>query len=420
MVPMRNLLNDAYCWDISVKIKSQLAVKRKRGDFVGSFATYGYQKDPSNHTKLIVDELAAETVQDIFRWKISGMNNQSIADRLNAKKVPSPAARKLQSGAKLSLHFRKSDEPPWSAKAVDRILHNEVYTGKLVQGKTRRLDYRSKKKMNVPMRDWVIVDNTHEAIIDKETFEIVQKIRSGKRRPTKMGDMPMFSGLLYCADCGSKMTFHRQMAQSAEKHNFVCSNYRHNSKSCTMHYIRNVVVEQIVLENLKEVIRYVSDYEDEFVQMVMDTDMRQRNKELSQKKKRLTEIHSRIQELDKIFQRIYEDNISGKLSDERFMKLSKGYEEEQHTLQEEQTSLEKELQKEEKQSVDVKQFLSVVRKYTNLTELTPEIVHEFIDKIIVHAPDKSSGKRLQEIEIIYNHIGVFDHSKVTLWKGKAV
>lgn len=235
-----------------------------------------------------------------------------------------------------------------------------------------------------------------------------------------MGDMPMFSGLLYCADCGSKMTFHRQMAQSAEKHNFVCSNYRHNSKSCTMHYIRNVVVEQIVLENLKEVIRYVSDYEDEFVQMVMDTDMRQRNKELSQKKKRLTEIHSRIQELDKIFQRIYEDNISGKLSDERFMKLSKGYEEEQHTLQKEQTSLEKELQKEEKQSVDVKQFLSVVRKYTNLIELTPEIVHEFIDKIIVHAPDKSSGKRLQEIEIIYNHIGVFDHSKVTLWKGKAV
>lgn len=159
MVPMRNLLNDAYCRDISVKIKSQLAVKRKRGDFVGSFATYGYQKDPDNHTKLIVDELAAETVQNIFRWKINGVSNQGIADRLNAEKVPSPAARKLQSGAKLSLHFRKSDEPPWSAKAVDRILHNEVYTGKLVQGKTRRLDYRSKKKMNVPMRDWTIVDN---------------------------------------------------------------------------------------------------------------------------------------------------------------------------------------------------------------------------------------------------------------------
>lgn len=156
MVPMRNLLNDAYCRDISVKIKSQLVVKRKRGDFVGSFATYGYRKDPTNHSKLIVDELAAENVQSIFRWKISGMSNQGIADRLNARKVPSPATRKLQSGAKLSLHFRKSDEPPWSAKAVDRILHNEVYIGKLVQGKTRRLDYRSKKKMNVPMRDWTI------------------------------------------------------------------------------------------------------------------------------------------------------------------------------------------------------------------------------------------------------------------------
>ena len=206
MVPMRNLLNDAYCWDISVKIKSQLAVKLKRGDFVGSFAAYGYQKNPANHTKLIVDELAAETVQDIFRWKISGMNNQSIADRLNAKKVPSPAARKLQSGAKLSLHFRKSDEPPWSAKAVDRILHNEVYIGKLIQGKTRRLDYRSKKKMNVPMRDWVIVDNTHEAIIPAEQFELVRRIlETETRRPNDAETVALFAGFLYCGDCGSRL-----------------------------------------------------------------------------------------------------------------------------------------------------------------------------------------------------------------------
>lgn len=206
MVPMRNLLNDAYCRDISVKIKSQLAVKRKRGDFVGSFATYGYQKDPSNHTKLIVDELAAENVQSIFRWKISGMSNQGIADRLNARKVPSPAAQKLQSGAKLSLHFRKSDEPPWSAKAVDRILHNEVYIGKLVQGKTRRLDYRSKKKMNVPMRDWVIVDNTHEAIIPAEQFELAQRIlETETRRPNDAETVALFAGFLYCGDCGSRL-----------------------------------------------------------------------------------------------------------------------------------------------------------------------------------------------------------------------
>lgn len=232
--------------------------------------------------------------------------------------------------------------------------------------------------------------------------------------------MPMFSGLLYCADCGSKLTFHRRVDEPAEKHHYLCSNYRRNTSGCTMHFIRNVVVERIVLENLKEVIHYVSNYEDEFVRMVMDADVRQKNRELAQKKKKLVELQKRIGELDTIFQRIYEDNIIGKLSDERFMKMSKGYEEEQRTLQAEADTIQNELQQEEKKSVDVKRFLATVKKYTDLTELTPEILREFVDKIIVHAPDKSSGRRLQEIEIIYNHIGEFDHSKVTLWKGNAV
>ena len=247
MVPMRNLLNDAYCRDISVKIKSQLAVKRKRGDFVGSFATYGYQKDPSNHSKLIVDELAAENVQSIFRWKISGMSNQGIADRLNAGKVPSPAARKLQSGAKLSLHFRKSDEPPWSAKAVDRILHNEVYTGKLVQGKTRRLDYRSKKKMNVPMRDWTIVDNTHEAIIPKEQFELVQRIlETETRRPNDAETVALFAGFLYCGDCGSRLV-RRSASYKGKKYIYYqCSGGKQNKGSCTSHNLRDEKLYNIV------------------------------------------------------------------------------------------------------------------------------------------------------------------------------
>lgn len=417
--PFRNIINEWYAKDTSKKIRAVKRSKGMAGEHIGSHAPYGYMKNPDNKKEWLIDEEAAEVVREIFRLCVNGYGPTRIANILTERKILCPTYYALEHGEKPRTVL-PPDKYLWSATVVSHILERMDYLGHTVNFKTHVKSYKNRKKIDNSPEQWRIFENTHEAIIDKETFEIVQKIRSGKRRPTKMGDMPMFSGLLYCADCGSKMTFHRQMAQSAEKHNFVCSNYRHNSKSCTMHYIRNVVVEQIVLENLKEVIRYVSDYEDEFVQMVMDTDMRQRNKELSQKKKRLTEIHSRIQELDKIFQRIYEDNISGKLSDERFMKLSKGYEEEQHTLQEEQTFLEKELQKEEKQSVDVKQFLSVVRKYTNLTELTPEIVHEFIDKIIVHAPDKSSGKRLQEIEIIYNHIGVFDHSKVILWKGKAV
>lgn len=230
----------------------------------------------------------------------------------------------------------------------------------------------------------------------------------------------MFSGLLYCADCGSKMSFHRKVDEPANKHNYICGAYRKSTSLCSMHYIRNVVIEQIVLDKLKEVIGYVSAYEDEFIQMVMDTDVWQRNKDLAKQKKRLVEIQTRTKELDNLFQRIYEDNISGKLSDERFMKLSKGHDTEQSDLQKEMAELQGHIRQEEKQSVNVDRFLSIVKKYTHLTELTPEILHKFMDKVLVHAPDKSSGRRLQEIEIIYNRIGIFDQSKVTLWKGKAV
>ena len=303
------------------------------------------------------------------------------------------------------------------ALARQFLLENFVSRGMVVDFAVHQPD---REDGGIPNPHFHVLCPTHEAIIDKETFEIVQKIRAGKRRPTRMGEMPMFSGLLYCADCGSKLTFHRKADEPAEKHHYICGNYRSNTSNCTMHYIRNVVVERIVLENLKEVIRYVSNYEDEFVRMVMDADVRQKNRELAQKKKKLIELQKRIGELDTIFQRIYEDNITGKLSDERFMKMSKGYEDEQHTLQAEADKIQNELQQEEKKSVDVKRFLAIVKKYTDLTELTPEILREFVDKIIVHAPDKSSGRRLQEIEIIYNHIGEFDHSKVTLWKGNAV
>jgi len=226
----------------------------------------------------------------------------------------------------------------------------------------------------------------------------------------------MFSGILYCADCGKKLSFHRRLADPGTRHNFVCSNYRSDTHNYSMHYIRSVVVEQLVLENLREVVSYVRAYEDEFVQMVMDADMKQKAKELSEKKHQLSEKEKRHSQLDSLFQRIYKDNVSGKLSDEQFAKLSQGYETEQKELQAEIESFHKEMAQEEQQSVNVKSFLSIVRKYTEIPELTPEIMYEFIDHIIVHEGDKSSGKRIQEIEIIYNHIGVFDRSKVNVYK----
>lgn len=417
--PFRNIINEWYAKDTSKKIRAVKRSKGMAGEHIGSHPPYGYMKNPENKKEWIIDEEAAEVVREIFRLCVGGYGPTRIAHILTERKILCPTYYALEKGGK-SRTALPADKYTWNGPVVAKILDRMDYLGHTVNFKTHVKSYKVHKTIYNSPDQWKVFEGTHEAIIDKETFEIVQKIRAGKRRPTRMGEMPMFSGLLYCADCGRKLSFHRKADEPAEKHHYLCENYRSNTANCTMHYIRNVVVERIVLENLKEVIQYVSNYEDEFVRMIMDSDMRQRNRELSQKKKRLAEIQKRIGELDTIFQRIYEDNIIGKLSDERFMKMSKGYEDEQHTLQTEADEIQSELQQEEKKSVDVKRFLAIVKKYTDLTELTPEILREFIDKIIVHAPDKSSGRRLQEIEIIYNHIGEFDRSKVTLWKGNAV
>ena len=417
--PFRNIINEWYAKDTSKKIRAVKRSKGMAGEHIGSHPPYGYMKNPENKKEWIIDEEAAEVVREIFRLCVGCYGPTRIAHILTERKILCPTYYALEKGGKPRTAL-PADKYTWNGPVVAKILDRMDYLGHTVNFKTHVKSYKVHKTIYNSPDQWKVFEGTHEAIIDKETFEIVQKIRAGKRRPTRMGEMPMFSGLLYCADCGRKLSFHRKADEPAEKHHYLCENYRSNTANCTMHYIRNVVVERIVLENLKEVIQYVSNYEDEFVQMIMDSDMRQRNRELAQKKKRLAEIQKRIGELDTIFQRIYEDNIVGKLSDERFMKMSKGYEEEQRTLQAEADTIQNELQQEEKKSVDVKRFLAIVKKYTELTELTPEILREFVDKIIVHAPDKSSGRRLQEIEIIYNHIGEFDHSKVTLWKGNAV
>lgn len=417
--PFRNIINEWYAKDTSKKIRAVKRSKGMAGEHIGSHPPYGYMKNLENKKEWIVDEEAAEVVREIFRLCVGGYGPTRIANTLTERKILCPTYYALEKGGKPRTTL-PVDKFAWNGPVVAKILDRMDYLGHTVNFKTHVKSYKVHKTIYNSPDQWKVFEGTHEAIIDKETFEIVQKIRAGKRRPTRMGEMTMFSGLLYCADCGRKLSFHRKADEPADKHHYLCENYRSNTANCTMHYIRNVVVERIVLENLKEVIQYVSNYEDEFVRMIMDADVRQKNRELAQKKKRLAELQKRIGGLDTIFQRIYEDNIIGKLSDERFMKMSKGYEEEQRTLQAEADNIQNELQQEEKKSVDVKRFLAVVKKYTDLTELTPEILREFVDKIIVHAPDKSSGRRLQEIEIIYNHIGEFDHSKVTLWKGNAV
>ena len=354
---------------------------RKRGDFVGSFATYGYRKDPTNHSKLIVDELAAENVQSIFRWKISGMSNQGIADRLNAKKVPSPAARKLQSGAKLSLHFRKSDEPPWSAKAVDRILHNEVYIGKLVQGKTRRLDYRSKKKMNVPMRDWVIVDNTHEAIIPAEQFELVRRIlETETRRPNNAETVALFAGFLYCGDCGSRLVRRSASYKGKRYIYYQCSGSKQNKGSCTSHNLRDEKLYNIVRNALQMQIQIVME-EAEFVESI---------RQAQQEPYRVRRIERQIRQLTAekahtqgIKEKLYGDYAEKILTREDFLNYNELYSKRIEEYNRKITELEAE-QRNLQTAPNAYPFLDVYRKYRKLEEITRPMIVELIEKIEVY------------------------------------
>ena len=419
LAPFKNLFNEWYARDTSKKIKAVKKAKGLAGEHMGCVAPYGYRKNPDNPKEWLIDEESAEVVREIFRLCVDGYGPRRIANILTERKILIPSAYALEKGYAVCNNIPKNP-CQWSSTVVVDVLERMDYLGHTVNFKTHRKSYKQKKKIENDKSEWEIFENTHEPIIDKSTFDIVQKIRANRKRPTKMGEMPMFSGILYCADCGKKLSFHRRANDPDTKHNFVCSNYRSDTHNCSMHYIRNVVVEQLVLENLREVVSYVKAYEDEFVQMVMDADIKQKSKELAKKKRVLSDKEKRYTQLDGLFQRIYEDNVSGKLSDERFVKLSQGYEAEQKDLQSEIEALHMELSQEEQQSVNVKSFLSTVKKYTEIPELTSEIVHEFIDRIIVHEADKSSGKRIQEIEIIYNHIGVFDRSKVNVYMGKAV
>ena len=419
LAPFKNLFNEWYARDTSKKIKAVKKAKGLAGEHMSCVAPYGYRKNPDNPKEWLIDEESAEVVREIFRLCVDGYGPRRIANILTERKILIPSAYALEKGYAVRNNIPKNP-CQWSSTVVVDVLERMDYLGHTVNFKTHRKSYKQKKKIENDKSEWKIFENTHEPIIDKSTFDIVQKIRANRKRPTKMGEMLMFSGILYCADCGKKLSFHRRANDPDTKHNFVCSNYRSDTHNCSMHYIRNVVVEQLVLENLRKVVSYVKAYEDEFVQMVMDADIKQKSKELAKKKRVLSDKEKRYTQLDGLFQRIYEDNVSGKLSDERFVKLSQGYEAEQKDLQSEIEALRMELSQEKQQRGNVKSFLSTVKKYTEIPELTSEIVHEFIDRIIVHEADKSSGKRIQEIEIIYNHIGVFDRSKVNVYMGKAV
>ena len=413
--PFRNIINEWYAKDTSKKIRAVMKVKGNAGEHLTTNAPYGYMKDPANPKQWVRDNDAANVVYDIGLYVMDGYGPSQIARLLKQRKILTPAAYYESKG--INCNVKPQDDPyGWNASTVAHILDRwREYLGHTVNFKTTKKSYKSKKKIQNPESEWVIFENTHEPIWTESIADAVRLARQTRRRPTKMGEMGMFSGMMFCADCGSIMYQCRATGFRREQEYYLCAGYRKSRDICgSTHSILTVILEELILQNLCKVVSYAREQEDQFVKMVMDMDEKERSKGLAKKKKLLTDAEKRISELDRIFKHLYEDNITGKLTDERFKKLSADYEAEQAALQTQANSLREEIQEEESKCANVERFLSIVRKYTEIQELTPHILHEFVEKIVVHAATDPHSKtnRKQEVDIYYKGIGILEMSKV--------
>ena len=289
----------------------------------------------------------------------------------------------------------------WAQRTIADLLEKLEYVGHTVNFKTRTKSYKCKKTIINPKSDWVIFENTHEAIISKEDFDLVQELRKNKRRIQKCEEVNPFSGMVYCADCGKKMYLCRSKRLNSDQEHLKCSTYSADKNDCSAHFIRTVVLEEIVLSELRKMTTFVRENESEFIELAMQNSQQKQSAELKAAKKRLAQSEKRVSELDKLFTRLYEDNVSGKISDERFEMMSKNYEAEQKELRQIIPELSQYIEASEQKNADTSQFIEIVRKYSEIPKLTPEIMHEFIEKIVVYAPDKSSGHRTQQIDICF-------------------
>ena len=411
--PFRNLFNDFYARDTSKKIRAVMRSKGNAGEHLCTNPPYGYRKDPADKKKWIVDEEAAEVVKRIFDLCIAGKGPMQIAKMLTADKVLTVKAHYAKQNGRTM-----PDNPyRWSVESIRGILERPEYTGCTVNFKTYSKSHKLKKRLQNAPENQRIFLNTQPAIIEEQVFERVQELRANKRRPAKQAERQgLFSGLLYCADCGSKLHFATGKNMTPEQDCYRCSKYKSNTGDCTMHYIREETLKLFVLQRIFDVTAMFFDDIQSFQNMVYQQRFEEAEKAVKRQKKELEQARKRIAELDRIFKRIYEDDINGTISHERFLKLSAEYEAEQKELTEFVKVGQAAVDTYEQDRTDFDSFAAVIRKYVGIQELTPAIVNEFVKKIIVHAPDKSSGHRRQKIEIVWNFIGELeqDENKQTI------
>ena len=401
---IKNWFNEFFAKDTSRKIRAVQKAKGERGERLTVHVPYGYMKNPDNPKEWIIDEEAAQVVKKIFTLCMNGRGPSQIAEQLEKDKVLTPTAYKNKQGVKTP-HTEPENPYRWHESTVVNILERKEYIGATVNFKTYTNSIWDKKQRETPVEKQAVFYNTHPAIIEQEVFDKVQEIRQQRHRRTKTGKSSLFSGMVYCADCGAKMRYCTTNYFEKRQDHFVCANYRSNTGSCSAHFIRAVVLEELVWMHMRTVISYVSRYEDHF-RAVMEQKLRLSSEAaIRGHKKRLAQAEKRLGELDRLFIRIYEDNVAGRITDEKFSMMSKTYEDEQAQLKAEIQTLQQEIEVQERQIENLEQFIQRVRKYEDLDELTPYALRELVKAIYIEAPDKSSGKRHQGIRISYDLVG---------------
>ena len=400
--PFRNIINEWYAKDTSKKIRAVFRSKGMTGERYMGKAPYGYLMG-ENH-QLIIDEETAPIVKQIFQLCVEGNGPRKIARILTEQGVPTPATILFQRTGQTAQYHPESP-CLWVSGSVSGILKQDAYIGQTTNFKTARLSYKCKKQVENPPEKQVTVKGTHEAIIDEKTWELVQDARKKRQRPTRSGEIALFSGMLYCADCGKRMYANRTKAPAGQEYmHYVCGANRER-KMCTAHYIRESVLTELVLQNLQRIAAYALIDSKDFVQSIIDEKMSEKKSEREKVKRKVEKIERRSKELDKIVQQLYEDKISGALTADRFSKLAAGYEAEQAELEQSKKELSAILSNADEATNNVESFMKTVRKFMEPTELTPTLLHELVDKIIVHETDKSTGQRIQQIDIHYKFIG---------------
>ena len=405
LAPIRNLFNEWYARDISKKRRISNKIKGNAGEPMGQ-PPYGYIKDPENPKHWIIEEEAASVVRRVYSMTLDGMGTEQIAAQLERDGILTPRAYWHQRGVNRPGKGDLQNPTKWNKTTIIQMLSVQEYCGDILNFKTYSKSYKNKKRIDNDRENWVVFKDVHEPIIERTVWEQIQEKRGKiRKRKPKDGERNMFSGLLVCADCGHNLNYHFNQGNRDIKY-FNCSNYKGNRGTCTStHYIRVDFLEQVVLGEIKRLTKYAVHYEDEFLQAVMGSTQKTAESEHKRKQKELAAMQARDSELDGLFERIYEDNLAGKLSDERFAKMSQRYEAEQAELAEKMKTIRKEIEKLNSESVSTDMFLSTVRKYTRAKKLTPRMLNELIQRIEVHQAEKIDGEWVQKLTIHYNCIG---------------